>query len=289
MKTDWQNTLTGKNIKSCRLSIRTLICAILSAISLSAACQGYRYQEKALKFNMGIKCGALYSDMLYSALTTATSIGNIAPAAGATTELRIYDIVSIGIEAIYTQLGTNKHFYVDYLTSYSNIGTSHIEYHLKSNAINFRIPVSFYFTDLYSHSTWLRTYLTAAPDFFYILNGNMDWKWTHLDDNSVVDKKSLKLSSANMRPLNYGIMGGIGVWARYEIGTSNVISKLEAVYHYGLNNTFSDAEINNAVTTLGWGDLEHEELGSRTYRGIEVTLTLMFERRKQFRDPCNSW
>ncbi len=289
MKTDWQNTITGKYIKRCRLPIRTLICAILSAISLSAACQGYRYQDKALKFNIGIKCGALYSDMLYSALTTATSIGNIVPAVGATSELHIYDIVSIGIDAIYTQLGTNKHFYVDYLTSYSNIGTSHIEYHLKSNAINFRIPVSFYFTDLYSHSTWLRTYLTAAPDFFYTLNGNMDWKWTHLDDNSVVDKKSLKLSSANMRPLNCGILGGIGVWARYEIGISNVISKLEAVYHYGLNNTFSDAEINNTAKTLGWGELEHEELGSRTYRGIEVTLTLMFERRKQFRDPCNSW
>ena len=127
MKTDWQNTITGKYIKRCRLPIRTLICAILSAISLSAACQGYRYQDKALKFNIGIKCGALYSDMLYSALTTATSIGNIAPAVGATTELHIYDIVSIGIDALYTQLGTNKHFYVDYLTSYSNIGTSHIE------------------------------------------------------------------------------------------------------------------------------------------------------------------
>ena len=135
----------------------------------------------------------------------------------------------------------------------------------------------------------MKTYLTAAPVFFYTLNGNIDWKWTHLDDNSVVDKKSLKLSSANMRPLNYGILGGIGVWARYEIGTSNVISKLEAVYHYGLNNTFSDAEINNTAKTLGWGDPEHEELGSRTYRGIEVTLTVMFERRKQFRDPCNSW
>ena len=113
MKTDWQNTLTGKHIKSCRLPIRTLICVIFSAISLSAACQGYRYQEKALKFNMGIKCGALYSDMSYSALTTATSIGNIAPAAGATTELHIFDIASIGIDALYTQLGTNKHFFCE--------------------------------------------------------------------------------------------------------------------------------------------------------------------------------
>lgn len=234
--------------------------------------------------SVGLKAGGSCSDMIYSSVTEAKAMGLFGPVGGLAMEWNANSHFSLGFDAMYVVRGTRKATDAEFLTSFTETNTAHVDYCLTMNCIDFRIPLTYYIG--YENDT--RFYAFVAPDFGLLLNGNAAWHRTYLKENPYYGSTDyeMPLTKANSRPFEISVMAGVGLRQRLQISRLQMYLKLDLAYNFGLSNDFSEAEINQESVFSGWGDIEHETLGTRRMQALELKASLMVPLRKHLQDAC---
>ena len=81
--------------------------------------------------------------MLYSSVSKAILSPYLAPTAGLAMEWNTMRRVSVGLDASYAMRGSNEVFATEFLTSYSATTFARVNYAMRMNAVEVRIPVTY--------------------------------------------------------------------------------------------------------------------------------------------------
>lgn len=147
-----------------------------------------------------------------------------------------------------------------------------VEYRMKARYVDFRLPVTYNFRIDGSH--W-SPYLMVVPEVGMAYGGRIGY---HADDfpNGV----SAKVTKADIRQMDAGVMFGAGVDYLLETRSIPVLLSLECGYNMGLLNTFAEREIkdNPDIAEADRSVIANRFFGAelwqkeRKNRGIEVAL-----------------
>ena len=268
-----------------------LIVQLLSLAQLNAQVGGNKpLRQKSYicrntsKLSIGVIAGGSYSDMIYSDVTKAKPLGLFGPVGGVAMEWNGNSHFSLGFNALYAVRGTRKSFDTEFQTSFTETNTAHIHYRLTMNCLDFRIPISYYFG--YESNT--RFYAFVAPNFSLLLNGNMAWHRTYLKENPFYGSTDyeMDLTKANARPYEISALVGMGIRQHLQVNRLQMYLKVDFAFNFGLMNDFSDAEMNLEPVFSGWGDIEHETLGTRRMQALELKVSLIIPFKKHLKDAC---
>ena len=245
--------------------------------------------------SLGITGSFAANDMLYSAVSKSKLTPYLAPTFGLAAEWNTMRRISIGLDASYAMRGTNEVFATEFLTGYHTTTFARVNYSMTMNGVEIRMPFTYYI----GYGENFRPYLYVAPRFTLWLNGNVKWGRTY-DDNSYAPLVyESELNKATIAPYDISAVAGVGLCARVLMQRTRFFVKLDVAYGIGLGN-FSPNEVNaanaahdesaeateNPFVFHGWGDIEHETLGTRYLQNVEARLTFLVPLRKPLKDAC---
>lgn len=233
-------------------------------------------------FSVGLTGSFAANDMWYSSVKKSFLNPYLAPAFGLALEWKTLQRISIGLDVSYAMRGTNEAFLTEFLNSYSSTTFAHVNYAMRMNAVEVRLPFTFYI----GYGENFRPYLYVAPRLDLWLNGNLRWERTY-DDNSYQPLVyETALTKATIQPFDVSAVAGVGLCGRVMINRTQFFVKLDVSYGVSVLSNFSQHEVNEDVEFQGWGDIEHETLGNRYLQNAEARLTLLMPLRKRLKDAC---
>ena len=264
-----------------------LVFVLLSAVSLQAQF------AKPLKnrnfvcnntgaFSVGVTGSFAANDMLYTSVSKALFNPYLGPTAGLAMEWKTMRLLSVGLDASYAMRGTNEVFATEFLTSYSTTTFARVNYAMRMNAVEVRMPFSFYF----GYGERLRPYIYVAPRFDLWLNGNVRWERTYDDESYPPLVYETELTDATIQPYDLSAVVGLGLCSRFLVHKTQFFVKFDLSCGVSVLNNFSSHEMNEDVPFQGWGDIEHETLGKRYLGNVEARLTLLMPLRNPLKDAC---
>ena len=264
-----------------------LIVSIFSVVSLQAQ------YAKPLKnknyicrntssISVGVTGSFAANDMYYSAVSESILSPYLAPTFGLAAEWNTMRRVSIGLDASYAMRGTNEVFATEFLTSYSTSTFARVNYTMAMNGVEVRIPVTYYL----GYGENIRPYLYVAPRFDLWLNGNAKWVRSYDDDSYQPVVYETELNNATSKPFDVSAVAGVGLCSRVMVKKVQFFVKLDVSYGLSVLSNFSQHEVDEDVVFQGWGDIEHETLGTRYLQNAEARLTLLVPLRKHLKDAC---
>lgn len=264
-----------------------LIVSIFSVVSLQAQ---YAKPLKNRNYicrntssvSVGVTGSFAANDMYYSAVSKSILSPYLAPTFGLAAEWNTMRRVSIGLDASYAMRGTNEVFATEFLTSYSTSTFARVNYTMAMNGVEVRIPVTYYI----GYGENIRPYLYVAPRFDLWLNGNAKWVRSYDDDSYQPVVYETELNNATSKPFDVSAVAGVGLCSRMMIKKVQFFVKLDVSYGLSVLSNFSQHEVDEDVVFQGWGDIEHETLGTRYLQNAEARLTLLVPLRKHLKDAC---
>ena len=264
-----------------------LMIALLSVVSLQAQF-AKPLKSKSLicrntsPFSIGITGSFAANDMLYSAVSQAKLNPYLAPTGGLAFEWNTMRRVSVGLDASYAMRGTNEVFATEFLTSYTTTTTASVDYAMRMNAVEVRIPITWYL----GYGETFRPYLYVAPRFDLWLNGDLRWERTYDDESYTPVVYESELNEATITPYDISAVAGVGVCSRIMVKQTQLYLKFDLSYGMSVLSNFSPQEVDETATFQGWGDIEHETLGQRRLQNVEARVTLLLPLRKRLKDAC---
>ena len=264
-----------------------LVFCVLSAISMQGQfakpLKNVNYVcRNTSPFSIGVTGSFAANDMQYSAVSKATLSPYLSPTGGIAVEWNTMRRFSIGLDASYAMRGTNEVFATEFLTSYSTTTFARVNYTMRMNAVEIRIP----FTDYFGYDESIRPYVYVAPRFDLWLNGDLRWERTYDDDSYSPVLYESELTDVTIQPYEISAVAGVGLCNRIMIKRTQVYLKFDLSYGISVLSNFSQKEIDEAIPFQGWGDIEHETLGQRRLQNVEARLTLLVPLRKSLKDAC---
>lgn len=264
-----------------------LIISILSVTSLQA--QFARpLKSKSLicrntsPFSIGITGSFAANDMLYSSVSKAKLNPYLAPTGGLALEWNTMRGLAVGLDASYAMRGSNEDFATEFLTSYSTTTFARVDYAMRMNAVEVRIPITWYM----GYGETFRPYVYIAPRFDLWLNGNLRWERTYDDESYEPVTYESELNKAMMQPYDISAVAGVGICSRIMLKQTRLFLKFDLSYGMSVLSNFSQQEVDESIPFQGWGDIEHENLGQRRLHNVEARLTLLVPLRKSLKDAC---
>lgn len=233
-------------------------------------------------FSIGLTGSFAANDMLYTSVSKAILSPYLAPTAGLALEWKTMRRVSVGLDASYAMRGSNEVFATEFLNSYSTTTFARVNYAMRMNAVELRIPITYYFG--YGENT--RPYVYVAPRCDIWLNGNLRWERTYDDESYSPVVYESELNKATMKPYDISAVAGIGLCHRFLVSRTQFFMKFDLSYGISVLSNFSQQEVDETVAFQGWGDIEHETLGDRYLQNVEARLTLLLPLRNRLKDAC---
>ena len=233
-------------------------------------------------FSIGITGSFAANDMLYSAVSKAKLNPYLAPTGGLAFEWNTMQRVSVGLDASYAMRGTNEVFATEFLTSYTTTTFARVDYAMRMNAVEVRIPITWYL----GYGETFRPYLYVAPRFDVWLNGDLRWERTYDDASYNPVTYESELNKATITPYDLSAVAGVGICSRIMVKQTRLFLKFDLSYGMSVLNNFSPQEVDETVTFQGWGDIEHETLGQRRLQNVEARVTLLLPLRNHLKDAC---
>ena len=264
-----------------------LMFGVLSVVSLHAQfAKPLRNRNYICRNTSSISVGVTGSfaanDMIYSAVSKSILTPYLAPTFGLAAEWNTMRRVSIGLDASYAMRGANEVFATEFLTSYTTSTFARVHYSMAINGVEVRLPVTYYI----GYGESIRPYLYVAPRFTLWLNGDVKWERTYDDESYVPLVYESELNNATIAPYDLSAVAGVGLCSRILVKRTQFFVKFDISYGLSVINNFSQHEVAEDVLFQGWGDIEHETLGSRFLQNVEARLTLLIPLRKPLKDAC---
>ena len=232
--------------------------------------------------SVGVTGSFAANDMIYSAVSKSILTPYLAPTFGLAAEWNTMHRVSIGLDASYAMRGANEVFATEFLTSYTTSTFARVHYSMAMNGVEVRLPVTYYI----GYGESIRPYLYVAPRFTLWLNGDVKWERTYDDESYVPLVYESELNNATIAPYDLSAVAGVGLCSRILVKRTQFFVKFDLSYGLSVINNFSQHEVAEDVLFQGWGDIEHETLGSRFLQNVEARLTLLIPLRKPLKDAC---
>ena len=240
-------------------------------------------------FSLGFTGSFAANDMIYSAVSTSEFRPMFGPTFGLAAEWNAMPWFSVGLDASYAMRGAKKAFATEFLTSYSTTTFARMNYSMALNGIELRLPLTLYVG--YGETT--RLYLYVAPRFNLWTYGNIRWERSYDDDSFPPLVYESEVNKATIKPFDISAVAGLGLRQRVMIGRAQFFVKLDLSYGFSPMNNFSENEVITATGSSqhplqfqGWGDIEHEKLGTRRLHNAEIRLSLLAPLRKHLKDAC---
>lgn len=234
-------------------------------------------------FSLGITGSYAANNMVYSTVTKSATLPLFVPTYGIAAEWNTMQQLSVGMDVSYVSRGGNMAFDSEVLTSYSSSTFSRIRYSILLNGIELRIPIAVYF----GSGDRLKPYIYIAPRLNVWTGGHL--RWEHIYDDASYQPMSFEseLTDAMVQPFDLSAETGVGLCNKVKLGQRPLFIKFELGYGINVMSNFSQGEVNETVAFVGWGDIEHEQLGQRRLQNIEARLTLLMSLQKPVADACD--
>lgn len=162
--------------------------------------------------------------------------------------------------------------YHDHLT---DIGSFDIGYEVKVSYIDVRLPLVF---NILSGRNRIPAtpYVYVSPVLGFASGGKIllyDERMSSVNENVYLE---MPVTDANMAKHYFGVGAGAGVKFKVNMGRNEFFCGLEAMYDYGLTDTYSKKEKSGKANDVGkLVDYTHYKLkGKRTFSGVEMQFTL---------------
>jgi len=233
-------------------------------------------------FSIGVTGSFAANDMLYSAVSKAKLNPYLAPTGGLAFEWNTMRGLAVGLDVSYAMRGSNEDFATEFLTSYSTTTFARVDYAMRMNAVELRIPITWYM----GFDEAFKPYIYVAPRFDLWLNGNLRWERTYDDESYDPVIYESELNKATMQPYDISAVAGIGICSRIMVKQTRLFLKFDLSYGMSVLNNFSQQEVDESIPFQGWGDIAHETLGQRRLQNVEARLTLLLPLRKSLKDAC---
>jgi hypothetical protein len=279
------------------ISIILLLVLICSFESMAQWNKPLRMMSKGrvprdAKLSMGIKAGGLWNVMTNSFVESTNQHGKLGPIGGLCAEWSANPSFSFGLDGLYSIRGTKMNYQTEVLMEIRENGylfhTFERNYRSSFSNIDIRVPFTYYFT---LTKNTIKPYVFVAPGVFYVLQGEIEWTRTDLDEPNVTPiGNKISISPSNMRQFNYCLIGGAGLWLHVNTNNSYYLIKFECAYNYCLYNTFSESEISGKIPIIyGIHAMDFQKLGKRNNHDFEVSASLMFPIKKRLVGACIKW
>lgn len=232
--------------------------------------------------SIGLTGSIAGNDMVYTAVSKSILKPYLAPTGGLALEWNTMGGLAVGLDASYAMRGSNEVFVTEFLTSYTTTTFARVNYAMRMNAVEVRIPITWYL----GYDETFRPYIYIAPRFDLWLNGNLRWERTYDDESYAPVTYESELNKATMQPYDISAVAGVGLCSRIMVKQTRLFFKFDLSYGMSVLNNFSQQEMDESIPFQGWGDIEHETLGNRYLQNVEARLTLLVPLRKLLKDAC---
>ena len=204
---------------------------------------------------------------------------------------------SLSIEGYFAMRNTEVHYDVINFPVALNVNKDYYrQYNADYQEVNVQIPLTYY---LGQSNSKLRPYIYVAPRFSLPLSGKMSYKKVEIlnygtdeqqydEDHATMD--TVSMSGQNGRLWNAGLVLGVGLRYKINIGNYYLLTKLDLSGHAAVINSFSPNEISGeAEHVIGAGYIDPYLLGMRFNTDATLKLTIMFPLKKQLKGACMKW
>jgi hypothetical protein len=234
------------------------ILGIMLFFQLVATAQN-RKPSAPQEISFGIKGGINLAGMSFTAprLSELPQSMALKPVGGVFVDLPLLNWLAIVPELMYVEWGMATHY-----THYSG---GEVDYTIHSRYVDFRLPVLIGL----NITSWFQPYLVAGGDVGYLLGGSI-----HLEQQGMPNPDlTTVLGKANMFPLYFGTLGGLGLRFFKPVNGHRAQLRMEATYNQAFVDTFSKMEHNDTATPLNVN--AYNITGKRFPRGVEIIIGLV--------------
>lgn len=276
-----------KTLDTMKKSFYLTLLGLMLAITLQAQyAKPLRDQHYACRNNgaisLGVTGGYGANDMVYSAIRSSKLRPWLAPIFGLAMEWNTMRRVSIGLDALYAMRGTHEILTSEFLTSFTTTAMTTVDYTMRMNGIEFRLPITYYL----GYGENYRPYLFVAPRLDVWMKGDLRWERSYSDHLYPTVTYQCDLDQATVAPFDLSAMAGIGLCGKFMPKRTRFFVKAELAYGISVLSNFSSLEKQEKAVFQGWGDILHETLGTRRLQNIEARLTILLPLRKHLKDAC---
>ena len=243
-----------------------------------------------LPLSLGLTGSYGWNDMIYTAAHNVKAMGYHSPTVGLAAEYHAFSGMAVGLDVSYAMRGTRKEATSVFLTNYTTTSSSRVNYEMTLRAVEARRPVTLCFG---SDGKW-KPFVYIAPRVSVWLGDSIRWERTYDDNSHTPIVYHSAVNKDNLKPYDIGAVAGAGLCRRILMGRTQLFLKFDVSYGLSVLSNFSENEVQaaqsensqNAFVFLGWGDIEHENLGSRHLQNMEARLSILVPLRKHLKDAC---
>lgn len=202
---------------------------------------------------------------------------------------------SISLEGYYVMRKVQLNY--DVLNIPTSIDESN-DYYRQFNADFQEVEVQAIFTHYFSKST-IRPYVFIGPRVSIPLAGKMYWQKKEIEGYGTPEQHyieesatfdTVEMSAQNTRQFNVGLVAGVGVLYKLNVGNYYMILKADVSGHAAAINSFTHEEITGeSQNVIGAGYIDPYLLGMRFNTDVTAKVTIMFPLKKQLQGACMKW
>lgn len=202
---------------------------------------------------------------------------------------------SISLEGYYAMRKVQLNY--DVLNIPTSIDESN-DYYRQFNADFQEVDVQAIFTHYFSKST-IRPYVFIGPRVSIPLAGKMYWQKKEIEGYGTPEQHyieesatfdTVEMSAQNTRQFNVGLVAGVGVLYKLNVGNYYMILKADVSGHAAAINSFTHEEITGeSQNVIGAGYIDPYLLGLRFNTDVTAKVTIMFPLKKQLQGACMKW
>ena len=223
---------------------------------------------------IGLKGGLNLPRMLYfrnEPLGRLPQAWTFTPTGGLFVEIPVSNLLIIAPEAMYVQRGTD--------ITYEHFSGTNVHYSMNVSYADVRLPFEF----RWPVKPYFQPYLVAGAEGGMRLFGQI-----HIDRTApIAMDQTIDVGDANMGLIHAGVLAGLGIRSRFDLGRMGMVVKLSATYHQGVLDTYSEKEKAGMVEAVNVN--AYQVTGWRLPSGIEVCLGIAIPLESHSDDACASF
>jgi len=268
---------------------KTLLILLILSLTAVATAQPQNRKNHGEAVAIGLRGGANLPRFVYPENLELDTLGfdvltsRIRPVVGVNLEIPLLDgWLYIAPEIDLVGRGDRRLYH-------SDTWNTDVSYQVKVNYLEARLPVSVAFPV----SSWLKPYFFAAPSFGLALptfadKGVLSSGITHTDLGTPSHfADTIAISASNMAAYDFGLMAGAGLRFTFTFSRFSLVLKMEAGYHLGYKDTYSEAEHNDHVPAVNVN--AYNINGKRLNSGLEAAFTIALPLKFAPGDACSHW
>ena len=249
------------------------------------------------QYNVGIIGGVTSTHWLHFGGTNTPyrQTLNLGLTGGIVVERMLNRNVSVGLEGLYAMRNTKLSYeVVNFPVALNQSKDFYRQLDANYQEVNVQVPLTYYFGQA---NATIRPYVFVAPRVTVPLNGSLIWQKKEIigygTDNqqygaATVD--TVELNAQNTRQWNVGVVLGVGVRFKINLGNYYIITKADISGHAAVINSFTSEEIHGeSQNVIGASYIDPYLLGMRFNTDATAKITILFPLKKQLKGACMNW